>query len=156
MSTATAIRKYLADHHVRSEMTPHAHTATAMDAADAAHVNADCVAKAVMVGDEHGCMMAVIPASHQVRLKELRRATGRNLHLMREREFSHLFPDCDLGAVPAIGQAYGMELIWDDCLAEQSDVYFEAGDHEALMRVKARDFVTMMHGSPHGCISSHR
>jgi len=47
-----------------------------------------------------------------------------------------------------------MPMIWDDCLAEKSDIYFEAGDHESLMHVNSRDFVDLVRSSSHGCIST--
>lgn len=154
MTTANAIRRFLEDHHVRSETMPHAHTATALASARVTQVDAECVAKAVMVGDAHGLLMAVVPASHYVELKELRRQTGRPLHLVPEREFAGRFPDCEVGAIPPFGEAYGMPMIWDDCLAEKSDIYFEAGDHQSLMHVNGRDFVDLVRSSSHGCIST--
>ena len=156
MSTATTIRNYLQQHHVECDAMIHHHTATALESALAANVDADCVAKAVMVGDERGLMMAVVPASHQVKMKRLREATGRNLHLLKEGDFARRFPDCEIGAIPAIGHAYGMEMVWDDCLAEHADIYFEAGDHECLMHVSTRDFIDMVGDSRHGRISSQR
>jgi Ala-tRNA(Pro) deacylase len=153
MSTANAIRRFLEDHHVRSETMPHAHTATALASARVAQVDAESMAKAVMVGDDQGLLMAVVPASHYVEMRELRRQTGRPLHLVPEREFAGRFPDCELGAIPPFGEAYGMPMIWDDCLAEKSDIYFEAGDHESLMHLSARDFVDLVRSSSHGCIS---
>lgn len=86
MSTATTIRNYLKQHHVECDAMHHPHTATALESAMVANVDADCVAKAVMVGDELGLMMAVVPASHQLKIKRLRQTTGRNLHLLTERE----------------------------------------------------------------------
>ncbi len=156
MSTAAMIRKYLDEHHVHYDTKAHAPTATALDAASSAHVAPDCVAKAVMLGDDQGCLMAVIPASHHIRMKELRKATGRQLHLLPEGEFSRLFPDCQVGAVPPLGRAYGLELVWDDCLGEQSEIYFESGDHESLMHVSGRDFIDMVRDSRHGSFSNHR
>ena len=155
MSTATTIRKFLDARHVRCEEMHHPHTATSWATAVSANVEPDCVAKAVVVGDERGLMLAVVPASHQVKIKQLRRATGRNLHFVPEHVFAEMFHDCEIGAIPALGQAYGMETVWDDCLADQTDIYFEAGDHESLMHVSGRDFIDMMRSSRHDCIS-HR
>jgi Ala-tRNA(Pro) deacylase len=157
MATATKIRQFLDERHVRYDMTTHAPTATTLDAASSAHVEPDALAKAVMLGDEAGCLMAVLPASHNLKLAEVRRVTGRNhLHLLPEGEFARMFPDCQLGAVPPLGRAYGIETVWDDCLGEQSDIYFESGDHRSLTHVSAHDFVDMVRDSRHGCFSKHR
>jgi len=37
-----------------------------------------------------------------------------------------------------------METLVDDALAEQSDIYFEAGDHEQLIHVSAETFQTLL------------
>jgi Ala-tRNA(Pro) deacylase len=61
-----------------------------------------------------------------------------------ESELGSLFADCEIGALPAIGPAYGMETFIDDTIAEQPDIYFEAGDHEQLIHVSAEAFETLM------------
>ena len=43
-----------------------------------------------------------------------------------------LFKDCEFGAVPPLGLAYGMSTVIDDCLSEQPEIYFEAGDHDRI------------------------
>lgn len=157
MTTATTLRKFLQAHHVECETVPHPHTATTLDSAIAARINSDCMAKAVMLGDDDGQMvMAVLPASHQLKLKQVRKATGRHLHLVREMDFAQLFPDCEVGAIPALGNAYGMDMVWDDCLADQSDIFLEAGDHESLVHVTGRDFIDLVRDCRHGSISVHR
>jgi Ala-tRNA(Pro) deacylase len=37
-----------------------------------------------------------------------------------------------------------METLIDDAIAEQPDIYFEAGDHEQLIHVSAETFETLM------------
>jgi Ala-tRNA(Pro) deacylase len=66
-----------------------------------------------------------------------------------------LFADCELGAIPPMGRAYGMETIVDDSLAEQPDVYFEAGDHVSLIHVNAMAFQRLMAGARHGRFTRH-
>jgi Ala-tRNA(Pro) deacylase len=75
--------------------------------------------------------------------------TGRPVRLATEAELKEMFADCSAGAVPPLGGAYGMETIWDDCLMERSEVYFEAGDHETLVHMKTPDFVKLMEGAHH-------
>ena len=77
-------------------------------------------------------------------LGELHRQLNRNLGLATESELGGLFSDCEVGALPAMGPAYGLETVVDDELAEQPDIYFEAGDHEQLIHVSAEAFHTLM------------
>src|SRR5581483_7257279 len=145
MACAMTVEQYLNELHIPYDIKQHPATPTSMKAAMAADVSADCMAKAVILEDERGYVMAVIPASHQVSLRRLRTMTGRRMHTASEQEL----------AVPPIGMAYGIETVWDDSLQEADDVYFEAGDHESLMHVHGRDFIQMMRDAPHGRISSH-
>ena len=55
-----------------------------------------------------------------------------------------MFADCEVGALPAMGPAYGLETVVDDVLSEQPDIYFEAGDHEQLIHVSAETFHILM------------
>jgi prolyl-tRNA editing enzyme YbaK/EbsC (Cys-tRNA(Pro) deacylase) len=59
-----------------------------------------------------------------------------DLRLATEAKLKYLLKDCEPGAVPPLGAAYGLETVWDDSLLEQSDTYFEAGDHETLVHMK--------------------
>lgn len=156
MAMATTLERYLADCRVPYDVIPHPHTFTTMEAARAAQVPEDEVAKTVVLGDTGGYMLAILPASHRIDLERLRRHTHRQVWLASERELSELFDDCDIGAIPPCGGAYGMEVIWDDALDEREDVYFEAGDHEELVHVRGEDFRTLMGNAPHTRFSVHR
>jgi Ala-tRNA(Pro) deacylase len=119
------------------------------------HVPPGSLAKAVVLEDENAhLVMAVLPASCKLNLDDLRSRTGRMLRLATEAELRERFDDCELGAVPPIGKAYGMETILDDSLMAQPEVYFEAGDHETLVRVKTSDFVDLLEGARHLSISA--
>jgi len=105
--------------------------------------------------DDQGYIMVVLPSNRQVNLGELHRQLNRNLGLATESELSRLFKDCEVGALPAIGPAYGMETVVDDTLAEQADIYFEAGDHEQLIHVSSETFQSLLgEKTRHGCFSN--
>ena len=73
--------------------------------------------------------------------------------MAKESEFKALFDDCEQGAVPALGEAYGIQVIWDDELAYTADIYIEAGDHEHLIWLERKDFKKLMASLPHTIIS---
>jgi Ala-tRNA(Pro) deacylase len=153
MGIASTVREYLDEAGVDYELIHHSYSPNSRKAADAAHVSPDNLAKPVMLEDERGYLMAVVPASRRVELASLERQLGRRLVLATERELQDLFSDCSKGAVPAVGQAYGVEVIWDDCLASCTDVYFEAGDHTDLVRMTGKEFTFLMSRRAHGRIS---
>ncbi len=61
-----------------------------------------------------------------------------------ESELAGLFPDCEVGAIPPIGSAYGLRTLVDSRLRKEPEVYFEAGDHESLIKVSAETFRALM------------
>jgi len=97
----------------------------------------------------------VLPASCHLRLGELQDYLARPIGLATEKEVGQLFDDCELGAIPAVGIPYGMEMIVDDSLSEQPDVYFEAGDHMSLIHVNAMAFQRLTADARHGRFSRH-
>lgn len=153
MAIAQTLIKYLKERGIDYEMVEHAHTPTAVASAHAAHVPAHQVAKAVVLRDDTGYVVSVLPANHSLEVGWVNDALERKLELACEDEFKKLFGDCETGAVPAIGDAYGLKVIWDDELAYTADIYIEAGDHEHLIWLERRDFKKLMSGLPHTIIS---
>ena len=155
MSIATSVRSYLAREGVRYDTLEHAYTRDSMHSAQAAHIRGDRLAKCVVLEDDRGFLMAVIPATHKVDLGALHRALNRNLGLATERELIELFKDCEPGALPPLGPAYGIDTILAECLAEPPDIYFEAGDHQVLVHMRGSEFLRAMEKVPRARISYH-
>ncbi len=155
MAIARTIEEFLQEHRVDYELVRHPRAVTATRLAQAAHVPGSQLAKSVLLEDETGYLIAVVPSTHRVDLGRLHHQLKRRVGLATEGELAALFPDCDRGAIPAIGTAYRVETIIDDSLLQQADVYFEAGDHEALVHVTGASFGAMMSDVPHSRFSHH-
>ena len=141
MSIAKTVQSYLDEHQTPFDMVAHRHSASSLNSASEAHILPSRLAKAVLLEDErepNRFLMAVVPATHKVAMARLSRQVGRPVHLATEKDAAGVFPDCEPGAIPALGPAYGLETVLDDSLMEQPDLYFEAGDHEHLVHVKAK------------------
>lgn len=154
MARAMTLEQYLDTHHIPYDIVTHARTPTSLQTAAAAEIEAGCLAKAVLLEDESGYMMAVLPATHQLKLRKLRLEMGRDLRMAAESEMQQVFKDCDVGAVPPVGTAYGMETVLDDSLAEHADLFLEAGDHKRLLHVKTQDFMRLLHDARHGSFTA--
>ena len=100
-------------------------------------------------------MLAVVPASHHLRLSELRTKLGDNAHMADETEINQLFHDCAHGAVPAVGKCYGLHIIVDDSIEAQPEIYMEAGDHETLLHMSHAQFSRLTANALHGRFSAH-
>lgn len=154
MAIASTLRNYLHEHDVQYELVNHSHSQTALESAHAASVPGRQVAKAVVLKDNDGFVVGVVPSNRRLDLEQVNRKLGRQLELADEKELTELYEDCEPGAVPALGDAYGLDVIWDDHLSSIAEVYIEAGDHENLIHLKGADFAALMADKAHGGISS--
>jgi Ala-tRNA(Pro) deacylase len=98
------------------------------------------VAKPVVIHHEDGYILAVVPSTHRVELDALRDILGRRPSLATAAEIARLFDDCEFGAVPPIGAAYGVPVLVDQSLDSFEDLYFEGGDHRTLVHVGGDTF----------------
>lgn len=150
MTIAKTVEDYLQQNRIAYDVVPHPHTSSTRGTVQTAHVPADRVAKAVVLHDDGGYVMAVVPGSRHVSVKTLSKTLGRELNLADEGRLVPVFKDCAVGAIPPLGPAYGMETIVDDSLVGQPEIYFEAGDHEELIRVKGEQFLSLLREARHG------
>jgi len=155
MTIPVSIQKYLDRLGVRYEVIGHSPTSDAAHTAQAAHVPGDRLAKSIVLEDDSGYLMAVIPTSHRLDLHAIDQELGRELGLAGERALQDLFEDCEPGAVPPLGQAYGIDVVVDRSLEDIPDVYFEGGDHRSLIHVSGPDFRRLMASSLQRHISHH-
>ena len=153
MALAETITSWLSAHQVKFELVPHHKTASSHESALAAHIMDDHIAKAVIVKDQKGYAMAVIPGGDWLKLKALQEETDRTFELADEEEAIKLFKDCQPGAIPPLGPAYGLETYLDVSLVSLANVFFEAGDHEHLVHVDGEGFLKLLKGVRHGHFS---
>lgn len=154
MAIARRLRWYLEKEGIEYEILPHPHSRSSLESAREAHVPANLFAKPVLLEDERGYVMAIVPASRRIDLETLCRQLHRDLELASEPEIGELFQDCDAGAMPPLGNAYRIPMVYDDSLKMLPEVYFEAGDHEDVVHVRGQDFLRLLKGSLHGEFSA--
>jgi Ala-tRNA(Pro) deacylase len=136
----------LVSRHITVQRLPHRRTYTANRMAQALHVKGREVAKTVLLKTGQGHMLAVLPATHQIDLEQLRE----DLHdpriaLAPEEEMDRLFPDCERGTVPPFGSLYQVPTIMDESLAEDENIVFEGPDHEQAIRISLQDYEAIEH-----------
>ena len=150
MTIARTVSGYLQSRHVAYDVITHPYSDSTRKAAETAHVPPEQLAKAVILNDRRGFLMAIVPGNRHVSLDDLWKKLGRRLSLVTEDRLAPVFRDCESGAIPPLGPAYGMETIVDDSLAGQPEVYFESGDHRGLIRVDGEEFLALLREAMHG------
>jgi Ala-tRNA(Pro) deacylase len=144
MSLAQTVESFLSDRHISYTLEHHAASTSSLGTAHNAHVDEDSLAKSVLLEDDDGFMLAVLPASRRLQLDRVRNELGRSLHLTPEEEMGRLFPDCQIGALPPVGAAYGLPTVLDVSLEGRDEIFFEGGDHETLVRMDGGSFLDLL------------
>ena len=151
MTVPTRLSSYIDRCGASYELCAHEPSRTSAETAHRAHVLPHQLAKPVILEDELGFVMAVVPADKSVAVEEVAYMLGRkDLRLSHEDRIARVFDDCERGAVPPVGMAWGLETIVDEALEGHDVVYLEAGDHESLLRMSGEQFRELMRGQPHG------
>ncbi len=145
MGVSPVLADYLSKHHVSYEVLKHEHTSSSMATAREAHVPPAKLAKAVIVRQDDRYAMCVIPAANKLVVEWLEYGRQHGYEIADESELRQLFPDCDEGAIPCLGDAFHMDVIVDNALLEAgTDVYIEGGDHHHLLHLSHKDFSRLM------------
>jgi len=135
------LRVFLNENHAEYTHTVHPIAYTAREVALAEHLPAREVAKTVVIHGDSGYHMLVLPASKLVDFQELRIALGlSHARMVPETELNRLFPDCELGAMPPVGNLYGMPVYLDSVLASEDVITFNAGTHRDVVHMSTAEF----------------
>ena len=153
MTIPDKVQSFMRARGVEYEVVRHPKSESTHETAAAAHVPDDHIAKAVVVKDVSGCALVVIPGDRWLKLDALNNDLNRSFALAAEEEIAGLFPDCQLGAVPPVGEAYGLETYVDECIFALSRAYLEAGDHQSLMSVSGDGLRVLLSGVRRGHFS---
>lgn len=154
MSISQTLESYLAARGAAYTTEHHPASSSSLATARTACVDETCLAKSVVLADERGYVLAVLPASRRLELGRVRRKLRRTLRICDEERIGALFPDCALGAVPPVGCAYGLPTVLDTGLEGRDEVFFEGGDHETLVRMDGGDFLGLLATASVGEIAS--
>ena len=150
MTIAPTLQTYLADHEVAYDLVPHQPTESSLRTAEACQIPGERLAKAILLRDPVAYWLAVIPASRRIRLPDLKAEIGELIGLASEAEVLGVFPDCARGAIPPVGPCYRLEVIVDESINRQPDLYFEGGDHQTLVHLSQREFARLNPHARHG------
>jgi len=153
MTIALTLERYLDARNVKYDVIAHEPTNSSMQTAETCRIPGDRLAKAVLLRDDIGYAIAILPASHHIRISELKRQFGSDVELATEHEIEDLFQDCARGAIPAVGECYGLDLLVDESIEEQPEVYFEGGDHATLVRMTHAQFAGLTATARHARFS---
>jgi Ala-tRNA(Pro) deacylase len=144
MSIAPRIEAHLSKMGIHYDLVQHPESSSSLGAIQSANIPSHQMAKAVMTHDGDTYRLCVIPADHKLVLPWLNDHMHGHYRLVDEADLKAMFDDCEMGAVPALGQVYGLPVICDQSLLQIKDIYFESGDHKNLIHVDHGAFMELM------------
>lgn len=149
MNALHRMERFLDKHMIPFDLIAHPHTHSSAETARAAGIPAERLAKGVLLDGLDCQMVAMIPADQEIQLGRLSVEHEMEFSLAEESSVSELFADCEPGVIPGLPNAWGVEMVWDDALMEQPDIYLEAGDHERLLHIETRYLREAFGDAPH-------
>jgi len=142
------LKEHLDAHHTKYTTTHHSPAFTAMEVADIACIPDKQMAKVVIMRLEQRLTMTVLPANYRINSARMVQAMHTaNLRIAIEGEFGHMFPDCELGAMPPFGNLYGMHTYVAQSLTEDPYITFSAGTHSQVITMLTKDYLSLV--EPH-------
>lgn len=138
----SAVTEFLEREGVRYEVVEHKRTQTAAAEARAAGMPPTDVAKTVVLRDDEGLRLAVVPSSDRLDMHKVKLELGsKGLRLVSEREMADEFDEFEVGAVPPFGPMFqALELV-DQRLLDHDRILCCGGDHEHGVLVDPNDMV---------------
>ncbi|CAN5761277.1 YbaK/EbsC family protein [soil metagenome] len=128
---------WLDERAIEYELNEHEPAYTAADAAAAEGVDPLSFEKVIWVRTATGGdALLVLDSEDQLDLEKARAAlrSGR-VKLVSEAELERLAPDCEPGAMPAVGRLFDIPTYADYSVRDEPDVSFNAGSHRFAVRV---------------------
>ncbi|MEP9399461.1 YbaK/EbsC family protein [Mesorhizobium sp. KR2-14] len=154
MTLALTLQAFLERKCIEYDLVEHRPTSSSISTARACRIPAGALAKAVVLRGRDGYFLAILPASRRLQFDGLKALFGEGLTLATELELDQLITDCTRGAVPAVGECYGLDVIIEDKVLQQPEVYFEGGDHATLVHMRQAQFARLTGKVRHGRFSA--
>lgn len=140
MSISMRLKTHLDENKVPYVLCEHSPSYTAQGTAATLHVSGKDVAKTVVVHAGQKNCLAVLQACLHLDLERLGQLVGEPVRLATEPEMLEIFPDCELGAMPPLGEIYSLPVYVDEALTKDNEIVFNAGTHREAIRMSFSDF----------------
>jgi Ala-tRNA(Pro) deacylase len=146
MTVMERVKQFLEEQGLDFDVICHQETFTTVEEAKAAGVTASHVAKTLVIKGRKGDILAVLPASGRIDMHKLKDIVDDNhARLATEEEMEKEFKDVELGAVPPLGDLYGLPVFMDAQLEKVDEVIFAGGTHSDSIKLSGTDFLKVTH-----------
>tara|TARA_R110002110_G_scaffold383245_2_gene594604 strand:+ start:43998 stop:45422 length:1425 start_codon:yes stop_codon:yes gene_type:complete len=148
------IYSYLDSHKIKYEVIKHAKTFTLEQAATVCQIPRSALLRTVVLEEEHGMIMAILPMDRLLDFSSLCKALNRDMVPAKHSVVSKLFTNCDPGSYPPLPDFFKVDAILDRSIMALDIIYFEPGQHDTLIKMQRDDFVALQRSTWQGEFSS--
>lgn len=141
---AAVLKRFIMSHKVDYRLYCHTRVSSLYEAAHIHNISRAAVARTVILKDNKGYYVAVLPLDTEIDFRVLNKTLKRELYIVRGCEADRLFRDCEPLAHPPIAVPYGLPVIVDISLLSRPFIYIEPGSHTSLLRIESSDFHYLM------------
>jgi Ala-tRNA(Pro) deacylase len=128
----------------RYEVLGHPDAVTAQEQAALTHTPGRQWAKAVIVKERDGYVMAVVPARSSVDLDRLKGLIGHGpVRLATVEEIMGALEEAEPGAIPPFGRLWGLPVYADRSLLGEREITMPAGDRRTAIRMRVEEFLRL-------------
>lgn len=141
MPICDKLKHYLDDNRIRYIVIAHSRAFTAQEIAASAHIKGKNLVKSVIVNADGKNYMVATNANQKINMEKLKKALGtEKVRLAPEEEFKEIFDDCEVGAMPPVGNLYNIPVLVDENLYNDAEIAFNGGNHTSVVKMSFADF----------------
>jgi len=145
MAVNNEVREFLDETGMSYETLRHPRVFNTIDEARALGMEADEIAKTLVINIKGEFAIAVVPGGHKVDNHKLREVfASKHARLATEEEIRRDFPQFELGAVPPLPGILGLPGYAERQLLNHDTIIFTGGTHTDSVRMNCADFINMI------------
>ncbi len=145
MAANKKVLDYLNSNDIEYEVVEHPRVFTSIEEAKALGIDADEIAKCLVINMRGEYVLVVVPGDRRVSNTKLRAALGnKRARLATEAEMKMDFPDWELGAIPPLGDLFGLPIYLDIDLIDHETLLFSAGTHTDSIKIDSADLINLI------------
>ena len=104
--------------------------------------------KTFIVQTEDGYAMTVLPIGRKIDLELFKNASSKSeVKLADLNQVKSLFPDCEEGAIPPLGNLYKLPVYVSPAVKKRREIVFRAGTHTDTIKMRYEDYQKLV--NPH-------
>lgn len=156
MAISPRVLTYLQGQGISYQIIPLPITHSLSEAAEAAKVPLNHLARTAMLEAGQELLMAMVPASHLLDFSTLTASLHQELCLAGEGRLERIFQGCEAGCRPPLPELFNLPAAVDTSLLGLAEVYIEPGCHDCLLKLEQADFTRLVRRARPGQFSVPR